>query len=262
MSMSPSGLRRIRARRWLAFGGAFHRGSKETDEFGDNEGMSTPVSEYCQLFAGRGYVCFCIDYRLTQEKPDPGVTPVRVPGEPMNKDRVNVVRAMLGLPPATDEELANGIEAATDDIVKAVYFVRSRSRAYNVDISRIAIGGFSAGAIIALSAAFIERVPVKAVVSISGRISPRARETCMTGADEEPAVLMFVGERDLPAILDGVDETEAHMKRVGIRHRFARLPGATHFYPKTTRVSAVKESEGRDIESTIAGFLYDALKLR
>lgn len=52
------------------------------------------------------------------------------------------------------------------------------------------------------------------------------------------------------------------MRRVGIRHRFARLPGATHFYPKTTRVSAVKESEGRDIESTIAGFLYDALKLR
>ncbi len=245
----------------LAFGGAFHRGSKETDEFGDNEGMSTPVSEYCQLFAERGYVCFCIDYRLTQEKPDPGVTPVLVPGEPMNKDRVNVVRAMQGLPPATDEELANGIEAATDDMVKAVYFVRSRSRRYNVDISRIAIGGFSAGAIISLSAAFIERVPVKAVVSISGRISTSARETCMTGAGDEPAVLMFVGERDLPAILDGADETVAHMERVGIRHRFARLPDATHFYPKTTRVPAAKEGEERDIESTIAGFLYDALNL-
>lgn len=245
----------------LAFGGAFHRGTKESDEFGDNEGMSTPVSEYCQLFAERGYVCFSIDYRLTQENPDPGVTPVLVPGEPMNKDRVNVVRAMQGLPPATDVELANGIEAATDDMVKAVYFVRSRSRGYNVDISRIAIGGFSAGAIISLSAAFIERIPVKAVVSISGRISASARETCMTGAGDEPAVLMFVGERDLPVILDGADETVAHMERVGIRHRFARLPGATHFYPKTTRVPAAKGSEERDIESTIAGFLYDALDL-
>lgn len=246
----------------LAFGGAFHRGTKESDEFGDNEGMSTPVSEYCQLFAERGYVCFSIDYRLTQENPDPGVTPVLVPGESMNKDRVNVVRAMQGLPPATDVELANGIEAATDDMVKAVYFVRSRSRGYNVDISRIAIGGFSAGAIISLSAAFIERVPVKAVVSISGRISASARETCMTGAGDEPAVLMFVGERDLPVILDGADEAVAHMERVGIRHRFARLPGATHFYPKTTRVPVAKGSEEeRDIESTIAGFLYDALNL-
>jgi hypothetical protein len=61
--------------------------------------MSTPVSEYCQLFAERGYVCFCIDYRLTQEKPDPGVTPVLVPGEPMNKDRVNSIRKLREFQP-------------------------------------------------------------------------------------------------------------------------------------------------------------------
>jgi predicted esterase len=243
----------------LAFGGAFHRGSKETDEFGDAEGMSTPVSEYCRLFAERGYACFSIDYRLTQEKPDPGVTPVLVPGEPMNKDRVNQVRAILDLPPATDEELANGIEAATDDLVKAVYFIRSRSRSYNVDISRIAIGGFSAGAIISLNAAFIERVPVKAVISISGRVSELARNSCLTGADDEPAVLMFVGERDLQVILDGADETVAHMARVGIRHSFVRVPGATHFYP---RMTIVPDAEDRDIETTIVDFLYDVLKPR
>jgi predicted esterase len=177
----------------------------------------------------------------------------------MNKDRVNQVRAILGLPPATDEELANGIEAATDDLVKAVYFIRSRSRSYNLDISRIAIGGFSAGAIIALNAAFIERIPVKAVISISGRVSELARRPCLTGADDEPAVLMFVGERDLPVILDGADETVAHMARVGIRHSFVRVPRATHFYPRTTIVS---DAEDRDIETIIAEFLYDALKPR
>lgn len=245
----------------LAFGGAFHRGSKETDEFGDQDGMSTPVAEYCRLFAERGYVCFCIDYRLTQEKPDPGVTPVLAPSEPMNKDRVNFVRGLLGLPPATDEELANGIEGATDDMVKAVTFVRSRSRTYGVDISRIAIGGFSAGAIISLSAAFIERVPVAAVVSLSGRISQAGREIGMTGAPDEPAVLMFVGERDLPVISEEADNTEAHLTRVGLRHELIRLAGATHFYPKATPIPAGKSLAATTVETAIAAFLYETLRL-
>ncbi len=240
----------------LAFGGAFHRGSKETDEFGDAEGYSTPVAEYCRLFAARGYVCFCIDYRLTQEDCDGGVTPVLAPSEPMNKDRVNVVRGMLGLPPATDEELSRGIEAATDDMVHAINFVRSRSRHYGVDIHRIAIGGFSAGAVISLAAAFVERAPVAAVVSLSGRMNDTARETCVNGAPDEPAVLLFVGERDLPVMADAAPPLVERLKRVGARYRFERLAGATHFYPKTTRTS-----DGADVETTIASFLREALKL-
>jgi len=240
----------------LAFGGAFHRGSKETDEFGDAEGMSTPVAEYADLFAQRGYVCFCIDYRLTQEDCDPGVTPTMSPDEPMNKDRVNIVRGMLGLQPATDDELRRGIEAATDDMVAAINFVRSRSRAYNVDISRIALGGFSAGAMISLSAAFVERAPVRAVVSLSGRTTDRTRDTCITGAADEAAILMFVGDRDLPVIADAAPAMEAHLARVGARHRIVRLSDATHFYPKTKATP-----DGSDVETTIAQFLRDALRL-
>ena len=240
----------------LAFGGAFHRGSKETDEFGDAEGMSTPVADYAHLFAQRGYVCFCIDYRLTQEDCDPGVTPTISPDEPMNKDRVNIVRGMLGLPPATDDELRRGIEAATDDMVAAINFVRSRSRAYNVDISRIALGGFSAGAMISLSAAFVERAPVRAVVSLSGRTTDRTRDTCITGAVDEAAILMFVGDRDLPVIADAAPAMEAHLARVGARHRIVRLSDATHFYPKTKATP-----DGSDVETTIAQFLRDALRL-
>lgn len=240
----------------LAFGGAFHRGSKETDEFGDAEGMSTPVAEYARLFAQRGYVCFCIDYRLTQEDCDPGVTPVLDPDEPMNKDRVNVVRGMLGLPPATDDELARGIEAATDDMVHAVSFVRSRSRAFNVDVERIAIGGFSAGAVISLAAAFVERVPVAAVVAASGRLSGKAARNCVTGASDEPSVLMFFGERDLPVMLEAAGPLVEQMTRVGLSHEIVRLAGATHFYPKTT-----KGPDGRDVETTIAEFLAGALRL-
>lgn len=241
----------------LAFGGAFHRGTKESDEFPDEHGASsTPVSGYANLFAARGYVCFCIDYRLTQELPDPGVTPILRPDEPMNKDRVNEVRAMLGLPPATDRELANGIEAATDDVVRAISFVRSRARFYNVDVARIAVGGFSAGAMIALNAAFVERAPVAAVVSLSGRMTPHTLAHCVAGTADEPAVLMFVGEHDLPVIRDGSDATEARLHQLDPRHRVVRLPGASHFYPKGTRAT-----DGRDVETTIAQFLFEALHL-
>ncbi|MFO1134513.1 MAG: dienelactone hydrolase family protein [Rhodoblastus sp.] len=240
----------------LAFGGAFHRGSKETDEFGDAEGYSTPVAEYCRLFAARGYVCFCIDYRLTQEDCEGGVTPVLDPAEPMNKDRVNVVRGMLGLPPATDDELARGIEAATDDMVHAIGFVRSRSRHYGVDIHRIAIGGFSAGAVISLAAAFVERAPVAAVISLSGRLSETARRTCVTGAADEPAVLMFVGDRDLPVMAEAAPPMAARFEEVGARYRLERLANSTHFYPKTTPTSG-----GADVETTMASFLKEALRL-
>lgn len=240
----------------LAFGGAFHRGSKETDEFGDAEGMSTPMAEYCRLFAARGYVCFCIDYRLTQEDCEPGVTPTLDPAEPMNKDRINYVRGLLGLPPADDDELRNGIEGATDDMVRAVSFVRSRSRFYRVDPSRIAIGGFSAGGVISLGAAFVERVPVAAVVAFSGRMSAHALANCVTGAADEPSVLMFVGDRDLPAIADGAPPMEARMKAVGLDHRILQLANSTHFYPKTT-----KTPDGSDVETTVVEFLRHALEL-
>src|SRR5271163_4898275 len=43
----------------MAFGGAFHRGSKSTEAF-DGENPSTAVAEYCREFARRGYVCFSI----------------------------------------------------------------------------------------------------------------------------------------------------------------------------------------------------------
>lgn len=65
----------------LAFGGAFHRGSKGAELF-EGENPSTSVAEYCREFARRGYVCFSIDYRLMQEKPDPGITPFLLPGQP------------------------------------------------------------------------------------------------------------------------------------------------------------------------------------
>lgn len=243
----------------MAFGGAFHRGSKGAEVF-EGENQNTAVAEYCREFARRGYVCFSIDYRLMQEAPDPGVTPTLSPDQPLNRDRIDYVRGILGLPPCTRQMMADTIEAATDDMSRAVSFVRTRSRAYNVDISRIAIGGFSAGATTALNAGFSERAPVAAVVALSGRLSGPTMETHVTGAADEPAVLMFYGEHDLGAILDHLDEMEQHLDKVGTAHQLVQVPGGNHFYLKSASVSR-KDGSKTDVETLMAEFLYRQLRL-
>lgn len=243
----------------MAFGGAFHRGSKSLEVF-EGENPSTAIAEYCREFARRGYVCFSIDYRLMQEAPDPGTTPFLLPGQPQNRDRIDFVRNILGLPPSTPQMMADTLEAATDDMTRAVNFVRSQSRTYNVDITRIAVGGFSAGAAIALNSAFAERAPVAAVVALSGRIAGPTLETHVTGTADEPAMLLYYGENDLPVILGGVDEMRQHMTEVGVENQFVHVAGQNHFYLRTAVVD--REDGGKtDVETLMAEFLYAKLGL-
>jgi acetyl esterase/lipase len=242
----------------LACGGAYSRGDRKNDETPVGGDKNTPISEYCREFARRGFVCFAIDYRLMQEDPHPGFTPTLAPGERINFDRVNYVRAQMGLGPCDEQMMHRTFEAATDDVTQAVQFVRARARAFNVDVSRIALGGFSAGATVALNSAFAEQAPVAAVISLSGRISKEATTRFMTGR-EDPPVLMIVGRRDLPAQVESVDWAEAHMKAVKHEHQVVRLSDASHFYQRT----AVCECDGEltDVETIIATFLCKSLAL-
>ncbi|WP_298363781.1 alpha/beta hydrolase fold domain-containing protein [uncultured Bradyrhizobium sp.] len=243
----------------LAFGGAFHRGAKGVEVF-EGENPSTAMAEYCREFARRGYVCFSIDYRLMQEAPDPGVTPFLLPGQPQNTDRIDFVRNILGLPPCTPQMMADELEAATDDMTKAINFVRNRSQAYGVDVTRIVCGGFSAGAAIALNAAFAERAPVAAVVALSGRIAGPTMDFHLTDGAIAPAALVFHGERDLPVILDGIGEMRAHFDRVGLANQFVHVAGADHFYQRTATVLRA-DGSACDVETMIAEFLHDRLHL-
>lgn len=243
----------------LAFGGAFHRGSKGLEVF-EGENPSTGMAEYCREFARRGYVCFSIDYRLMQEVPDPGVTPFLLPGQPQNRDRIDFVRNILGLPPSTPEMMNETLEAATDDMTKAVHFVRSHCGRFGVDLSRIVIGGFSAGAAIALNSAFAEYAPVAAVVALSGRIAGATMQAHLRPRVGLPAALMVYGDDDLAVIRGGVDEMHDHMKKVGVINQFTCVPDANHFYLRTAGVARADGSL-TDLETLMAEFLYDRLAL-
>lgn len=242
----------------LAFGGAFHRGNKESDEF-DNEGhRNTPVSGYCREFARRGYMAFSIDYRLVQEDPDPGTTPVIQNRLGIPRSRVDVVRKMLGLPPATSEMIWAGIEAACDDMVMAFRFVESNAARFGVDPARIALGGFSAGARNALNAGYGEGVPAAAVISLSGAMSDVDLRCHVTGAAGKPPAFLVAGENDLEHVARQAGPMIRHFGAAGVPCEAWQVVGGTHFYLAHSAV--VNEAGQRStLEDAMAAFVARTL---
>jgi acetyl esterase/lipase len=245
----------------LAFGGAFHRGTREDDAFEKDGSTSTAIAEYCAEFAKRGYVCMSIDYRLVQEDPDPGTTPAMGNPEAIPRSRVDEVRKMFGLPPASNLMLWSGMEGAIDDGAMAIRWVHEHADLLGVDPDRIATGGWSAGARVTLHAAYAERAPVAAVVCLSGYMDPLDMARYITGAPGDPPVLVTWGTEDLDYVLAQGPRFKAHFEEVGLPHAAYKINGAHHFYPRTTLVTRA-DGHRVTLEEAIAGFLVEHLELQ
>jgi predicted esterase len=152
------------------------------------------------------------------------------------------------------------LEAATDDMTAAVNFVRSQSGRFGIDVSRIAIGGFSAGAALALNSAFAEHAPVAAVIALSGRIAGMTMQAHLKPRANLPAALVSYGDNDLPVILGGIDEMQAHFDKVGVANQIIRVPNANHFYLRSA-VATATDGSTATLEDLIAEFLFDRLAL-
>lgn len=113
----------------LAFGGAFVQGSRQDAD----------IVAICQEFARKGYVTAAIDYRLIENDPN-------------NQTAIFLNQSYL-----TDEVIR-----AVSDLKAAVRFFKhdaaSISNTYRIDPTKIFVGGFSAGAITALEAAYTDAI--------------------------------------------------------------------------------------------------------
>lgn len=215
----------------LAFGGAFHRGSKEDDSFDAGAyGANTAMAEYCRRFAAEGFACFSVGYRLAGDDPDPGETPVLTRPDDVPLNRIAEVRDILGLPPIAARTMAGIIEAAIDDMAAAVRAVAARAAEFGVDPARIVIGGWSAGGRAAAYAAYAERVPCVGVLSLSGLMAVEDVGAHMAMGQRQPPLLMVVAEHDVGYLRDGAPPMVQAMRARGCDARLLTVPGRDHWY--------------------------------
>jgi dienelactone hydrolase len=248
----------------LLHGGAYHRGAKERDEFEQDGSHNTPVHEYCERFAARGYVCFSVGYRLTQELAPPQALPIKRNRQELHRGRIDFVRDLLGLPPASPEELLHGVEGAWSDVASAFKFIHANAARWSIDPERIAMGGFSAGGFASAYAAYALGVPAAAIVCLSSGMDPEDADYYVHGGRGQPPVLLFSGEHDLPSIPGRVAALASCAARAGLGMRSYLVPGKPHFYdreaPIVLQQSTLPGGElCTTVETAIERFLAETL---
>lgn len=223
----------------LAFGGAYHRGGKGHYQFTEDGASDSSMADYCHALATRGVACFSIDYRLTPE--DPKLPEGLDQSKLMSKDllnspivtgRVETVRKRMGLPPLDDEsrnQLWNATFAAIEDMETALDFIQSRAEDYNIDANRIAVGGFSAGAMTAINLAYGKGADVQAVVSLSG--TNWGYDLNKSLSSDGPPLLIFAGQWDLSGIQHGSAAISKLFTSKEVPVSDAWVPNFGHFYP-------------------------------
>lgn len=244
----------------LSHGGAYHRGSKTEDLFEQDGVFNTPIPEYCRRLAARGFVCFSVGYRLTQELPAPSQQPIKRRRDTVARGRIDYVRELLGLPLASNEELLRGVEAAVCDVAAAYAFVREHAGSWGIDPHRMALGGFSAGAFASIYACYAMKVPAAAVVSLSGGMDPEDAAHYLQPGEQQAPVLMFSSEHDLPGIPARTMNLANRADETGLRISRYFVPGKPHFYDRTSPVLLESSSvpgapENTTLEEALQHFL-------
>jgi predicted esterase len=146
-------------------------------------------------------------------------------------DRHNMIRAGKGLEPLPYESdiLRNTVIASAEDLFQAVGYLQENAKALGIDPNRVALGGFSAGAMTSFNVAYGMNAPVKAVMGNSGfvlgfDINPKNK------TDLPPAIIN-IGQYDIDALIDATQHSLPKYAQAGMNVDTAWVPDFGHFYP-------------------------------
>ncbi len=211
----------------LIHGDGFRHGGKT------NATMVALASRYASL----GYVSVSIDYRLVGDDP-PTEDLAQTPGDP-----VWVAAA-----------------AARVDASRAVDWMRANAAAYRIDPNRIAIGGYSAGAITAMGVAFrdsgVDAADVQVVLALSGGLYGDEFFALAIDAGDPPLIMIHGMDDDaVPFSLAEAIETQA--LSAGLVYEFYALEGVGHETPSEFD----RVIEGVTLADRITNFFYVHLGL-
>jgi acetyl esterase/lipase len=184
-------------------------------------------------FAARGYVAASIEYRLTGDDP---------PTHAISLDTTLLLRT---------------VAAAQVDAALAVDWLRDNAATYGVDPTRVAVGGYSAGAITSLGIAYwdpgILHADVDAVLSLSGGLYSWVGEIDAG----EPPLIFIHGTADYVVAYSEAEALQERADSVGLTYEFYPLAGVGHNTPAQLQ----NEVDGVVLMERIARFMYEQLDL-
>ena len=217
-------------------GGGFRTGTKAA--------TTTVASEYAQ----RGYVTLSIDYRL-----DPGNRCQDVQdGKITDPNELAIERARC----------ERAIFAAQHDTQAVVRFVRANAAAYAVNPGKVAVGGFSAGAVTALHVAYRSDDPGD-VGDLDGVDSRVQAAMAASGCNYDPD---SIGAGDAPVFLLHAEFDQAVpfacAQSTAQRAHDAGLVAETmFFYGESTHAKALYDKYKAQVDARSTSFLVEQLQL-
>ena len=141
----------------------------------------------------------------------------------------------------------------------AIRHIKNSSDNYNIDPKKIAIGGFSAGAVNSINVAYGMKEEVAAVFANSGFPVVFKMGKLMTQSSNNPPILIFMAENDLPTVSSLLPPFVQFLDTLNVDYTFNWIPGYGHFYPSGA-TSLSDKGDKMSIEQRTIKFLKKNLQ--
>jgi acetyl esterase/lipase len=187
-----------------------------------NDKTQSYIVEMAHRFTRKGYVCLAIDYRL-RENPK--------------------------------EDPAGTISDAVEDALKGLDWLRKNSESLKIDVSKIVIGGGSAGGMLGCNLCFNDRPDNKTDKNgIVGFVNLWGTPDIIWGEldvdKNDPPTIIVHGTDDKLVAYSNSAALAEKLKANNVKHELITIEGAGH--------TPVKQMD--DFEKKIAGFIYEVIK--